>query len=59
MMCETDAICPWCDEPVGADAIQYGSERLHPECHKKLGEEMDHVEQLTEINQKAGRPDFQ
>lgn len=52
------AICPWCDEPVGPDAIQYGAERLHPACHEELGEEMDHVEQLNKVNQKVSNQEI-
>lgn len=56
MMCETSAICPWCDEPVGADAIQYGSERMHPKCHEELGMELHHTEVLAIINSKKNPP---
>jgi hypothetical protein len=34
------AVCPFCEELVGDDAVQYGAERLHPECHEELGKEM-------------------
>jgi len=56
MMCETDAICPWCDEPISADAVQYGAERMHPECYKALGEELHHTEVLAIINSKKNPP---
>ena len=35
------AVCPFCDELVGAEAVQYGAERLHPHCREALGQEME------------------
>ena len=35
------AVCPFCGDLVGADAIQYGVERLHPACYEALGAELD------------------
>lgn len=31
------ANCPYCDELVGAEAVQYGTERMHPECYEATG----------------------
>jgi len=42
--CESSlSICPYCDELVGDDAVWYGDERLHPACHKALGEDLNEV----------------
>lgn len=39
--CESGlAICPYCDEFVGSEAVNYGVERLHPRCHEQLGDEL-------------------
>lgn len=44
-MCDREmsslAVCPYCDELVGADAVQFGAERFHPECYAALGQELD------------------
>lgn len=41
LTCESSlAVCPFCGELVGSEAVNYGSERLHPECHRQLGEEL-------------------
>jgi formylmethanofuran dehydrogenase subunit E len=34
------AVCSFCGELVGADAVQYGDERLHPACYEALGVEL-------------------
>jgi hypothetical protein len=48
MMDENDfsglVACPFCGDLVGADAVQYGAERLHPVCYEALGEELEKQE---------------
>ena len=40
-MCESSlAVCPFCGELVGADAVQWGAERLHPACYEAMNEEI-------------------
>ena len=50
------AVCPFCEELVGAEAVQYGSERLHPACYENLGREIEpftHSEALALMNLKS------
>ena len=55
--CESSlAICPWCDEPVGADAVLFGAERMHPKCYEELGMELYRTEALAIINSKKNPP---
>jgi len=47
-MYEYDFSClvvwPFCGDLVGADAVQFGAERLHPACYEALGEELEKQE---------------
>lgn len=41
LRCESSlAVCPFCGELVGSEAMQFGSERMHPACYEQLGEEL-------------------
>jgi hypothetical protein len=43
--CESGlAVCPYCEDLVGDDAVTYGSERLHPACFEALGRDMEEAD---------------